>query len=52
MASRRTIALSCSDHNGHRPAFLQQWDGAKWVKVTEPIEPMTDQCQAAPRLRR
>jgi branched-chain amino acid transport system substrate-binding protein len=37
-----TIALSCSDHNGHRPAFLQEWDGAKWVKVTEPIEPMTD----------
>jgi branched-chain amino acid transport system substrate-binding protein len=36
------IALSCSDHNGHRPAFLQEWDGAKWVKVTEPIEPMTD----------
>jgi len=36
------IALSCSDHNGHRPAFLQEWDGAKWVKVTEPIEPMTE----------
>jgi len=36
------IALSCSDHNGHRPAFMQEWDGAKWVKVTEPIEPMTD----------
>jgi branched-chain amino acid transport system substrate-binding protein len=36
------IALSCADHNGHRPAFLQEWDGAKWVKVTEPIEPMTD----------
>jgi branched-chain amino acid transport system substrate-binding protein len=36
------IALSCADHNGHRPAFMQEWDGAKWVKVTEPIEPMTD----------
>jgi branched-chain amino acid transport system substrate-binding protein len=36
------IALSCSDHNGHRAAFLQEWDGAKWVKVTDPIEPMTD----------
>ena len=21
---------------------MQEWDGAKWVKVTEPIEPMTD----------
>jgi len=36
------IALSCADHNGHRPAFLQEWDGTKWVKVTEPITPMTD----------
>jgi branched-chain amino acid transport system substrate-binding protein len=36
------IALSCSDHNGHRAAFVQEWDGAKWVKVTDPIEPMTD----------
>ena len=38
----RPIALSCADHNGHRPAFLQEWDGTKWVKVTEPITPMTD----------
>ena len=36
------IALSCTDHNGHRAAFVQEWDGAKWVKVTDPIEPMTD----------
>ena len=35
------IALSCTDHNGHRAAFVQEWDGAKWVKVTDPIEPMT-----------
>lgn len=36
------IALSCSDHNGHRPAFIQEWDGAKWVKITDPIEPMAE----------
>jgi branched-chain amino acid transport system substrate-binding protein len=36
------IALSCTDHNGHRAAFMQEWDGAKWVKITDPIEPMTD----------
>src|SRR5207247_6843952 len=23
-------ALSCSDHNGHHSAYMQQWDGAKW----------------------
>jgi branched-chain amino acid transport system substrate-binding protein len=36
------IALSCNDHNGHRAAFMQQWDGAKWVKITDPIPPMSD----------
>jgi len=36
------LALSCTDHNGHRAVFVQEWDGAKWVKVTDPIEPMTD----------
>ena len=39
------IRLTCTDHNGHRPAFVQQWDGAKWVKITEPIEPMPDKVQ-------
>jgi len=36
------ITLSCTDHNGHRAAFMQEWDGAKWVPITEPIEPMQD----------
>jgi branched-chain amino acid transport system substrate-binding protein len=36
------ITLSCNDHNGHRAAFMQEWDGTKWVKITDPIEPMTD----------
>lgn len=36
------IKLTCTDHNGHRPAFMQQWDGEKWVKISEPIEPMAD----------
>jgi branched-chain amino acid transport system substrate-binding protein len=34
--------LSCSDHNGHHSAFMQQWDGAKWVKATDWIAPMKD----------
>lgn len=41
-----TIALSCADHNGHRPAFMQEWDGAKWVKISDPIEPMSDRVRA------
>ncbi len=36
------IKLSCDDHNGHRPAFIQQWDGGKWVKISDPIAPATD----------
>ena len=36
------LALSCADHNGHRAAFMQEWDGTKWVKISNPIEPMTD----------
>jgi branched-chain amino acid transport system substrate-binding protein len=31
--------LSCADHNSHSATFIQQWDGAKWVKVTDPIAP-------------
>jgi branched-chain amino acid transport system substrate-binding protein len=35
-------AVSCSDHNGHHSAFMQQWDGTKWVKVSDWIPPMKD----------
>jgi branched-chain amino acid transport system substrate-binding protein len=34
------LKLSCSDHNGHKAAFIMEWDGAKYVKITDPIEPM------------
>jgi branched-chain amino acid transport system substrate-binding protein len=34
--------VNCSDHNGHHPAYMQQWDGSKWVKITDWIAPMKD----------
>jgi branched-chain amino acid transport system substrate-binding protein len=34
--------VSCSDHNGHQAAYMQQWDGTKWVKVSDWITPMKD----------
>ena len=34
--------LTCQDHNGHRPAFVQRWDGAKWAKVSDLIPPLTE----------
>jgi len=37
------ISVSCDDHNGHASAYMQQWDGAKWVKVSDWMTPMKDQ---------
>ena len=36
------LAVSCGDHNGHQAAYMQQWDGAKWVKISDWISPMKD----------
>jgi branched-chain amino acid transport system substrate-binding protein len=36
------LAVSCTDHNGHQSAYMQQWDGAKWTKATDWIAPMKD----------
>ena len=30
---------TCFDHNSHSATFVQQWDGAKWVKVSDLITP-------------
>jgi branched-chain amino acid transport system substrate-binding protein len=34
--------ISCTDHNGHQPAYVQQWDGTKWSRVSDWIAPMTE----------
>jgi branched-chain amino acid transport system substrate-binding protein len=36
------IEITCEDHEGNGPVFIQQWDGAKWVKVSDWITPMRD----------
>jgi branched-chain amino acid transport system substrate-binding protein len=36
------VKVTCSDHNGHSPVYMQQWDGAKWVKVSGWIKPMEE----------
>ena len=43
------VQATCADHNGHAPAYMQQWDGTKWVKVSDWIEPMKDKVRAAAR---
>ena len=39
------LEVTCSDHNGHHAAYMQQWDGTKWVKVSDWITPMKDKVQ-------
>jgi branched-chain amino acid transport system substrate-binding protein len=39
------LKVSCTDHNGHQATYLQQWDGSKWVKVSDWVAPMTDRVQ-------
>jgi branched-chain amino acid transport system substrate-binding protein len=34
--------VSCSDHNGHNAAYMAMWDGTKWTKGSDWIEPIKD----------
>jgi branched-chain amino acid transport system substrate-binding protein len=36
------LKITCSDHNGHRPTYMQEWDGQKWVKVSSDLPAMSD----------
>jgi branched-chain amino acid transport system substrate-binding protein len=36
------IKITCKDHAGAHPMFVQQWDGEKWNKVSDWMEPMSD----------
>jgi branched-chain amino acid transport system substrate-binding protein len=39
------LKVSCADHNGHEATYLQQWDGARWVRITGWVAPMTERVQ-------
>ena len=36
------VKVTCDDHSGANAVYVQQWDGAKWVKVSDWMEPMKD----------
>ncbi|MBU2534413.1 MAG: ABC transporter substrate-binding protein [Alphaproteobacteria bacterium] len=36
------IKVTCKDHAGAHPMFVQQWDGKNWNKVSDWITPMRD----------
>jgi branched-chain amino acid transport system substrate-binding protein len=38
----RPIKVSCEDHEGNGPVFIQQWDGKKWKKVSDWIAPLQE----------
>jgi branched-chain amino acid transport system substrate-binding protein len=34
------IRVTCDDHNGHNAAYVAKWDGTKWTKGSDWIEPL------------
>lgn len=34
------IHVTCADHNGHGPVYIQQWNGHTWVRVSKWITPV------------
>ena len=36
------LKITCDDHSGEHAVYVQQWDGTKWVKASDWIEPMRD----------
>jgi len=41
-AFAQPIKVTCEDHEGNGPVFIQQWDGAKWIKISDWIDPMRE----------
>jgi branched-chain amino acid transport system substrate-binding protein len=37
----RPIQITCANHEGGGPVFIQQWDGQKWNRVSDWIEPIS-----------
>ena len=36
------ISVTCADHEGSGPVFIQQWNGKDWERVSDWIEPMRE----------
>ncbi len=37
------LKVTCSDHNGHHKVFISEWDGTKYVKASDWMEPLKDE---------
>ena len=38
-----TVKVSCSDHSGHHKAYVAEWDGTKWTKGSDWMEPLKEE---------
>lgn len=36
------MKVSCTDHNGHNKVFVSQWDGTKYVKASDWMDPIKE----------
>jgi branched-chain amino acid transport system substrate-binding protein len=39
------LILSCADHNGHLPTFIQRWNGSAFVQSSDWIAPLTEKVE-------
>jgi branched-chain amino acid transport system substrate-binding protein len=37
------VKVACGDHNGHHKAYVAQWDGTKWTKASDWMDPLKDE---------
>jgi branched-chain amino acid transport system substrate-binding protein len=37
------LRVTCTDHNGHHKVFISEWDGTKYVKASDWMEPLKDE---------
>ncbi|PPR14864.1 MAG: hypothetical protein CFH37_01641 [Alphaproteobacteria bacterium MarineAlpha9_Bin7] len=38
----KPFKVTCSDHEGNGPVLFQEWDGEKWVIISDWVEPMRE----------
>jgi branched-chain amino acid transport system substrate-binding protein len=37
------VKVTCNDHSGHHRVFVGEWDGTKWTKGSDWMEPLKDE---------
>ncbi len=37
------VKIACGDHSGHNKAYVAEWDGTKWTKKGDWMEPLKDE---------